>query len=427
MPLMYGIAAFAVLANGLDQTGVDPQIDKQYAIVKPGGQPNPVVHLGDVPQNGDAPAKSGGAVIISTQEGGPTIPGWNTSFQSAQAGVSGQTGRVDAPPAIVFSGQVPPGAQSTLTIPEVSSLFGQRTLTAPPMMAFGGDNLAHLKGMDRLVSVHFNNASAAEVMKWLSKQNVNFVANVDKLPKTHITMNVAHVPLAEALETVAESLGGSWQVKGSTIVFRMGMFGATPFSFTTPPSMKGFGGEFPGNTQLFGDMKAFSKVDPKMLEQFKAFGKGGKTFEFKMDPKMMEQFKSMGKDGKTFENKMDPKTLDQFKAFAKDGKFFEYKMDPKMMEQFKAKSKDGMAFAFGSDKNWLGAKGQMFKKLDADKLLKSLTKSQRELNKTQGYLKFSDLTDAQRAMMFDGSTKELPESFTFMISSNGEKVTIKSK
>ena len=208
MPLMYGIAAFAVLANGLDQTGVDPQIDKQYAIVKPSGQPTPVVAHGDAPANGESAAKAREVVLITTQDGGiQAPPGQGTTVQSGQVAppaLPGQTGRPDAPPTIVFAGQAASGAQSTLTIPAAPSPFGQRTFGAPALSVFGGDNLSHLKGMDRLVSVHFNNASATEVMKWLSKQNVNFVANVDKLPKSHVTMNVAHVPLHEALETVAE-------------------------------------------------------------------------------------------------------------------------------------------------------------------------------------------------------------------------------
>ncbi len=36
MTIMFGIAALALLTNGLGQSGVDPLIDKQYAIVKPG-------------------------------------------------------------------------------------------------------------------------------------------------------------------------------------------------------------------------------------------------------------------------------------------------------------------------------------------------------------------------------------------------------
>ena len=442
MPLMYGIAAFAVLANGLDQTGVDPQIDKQYAIVKSGGQPIPVVAHGDARANGESAAKAGGALLIATQDGIQAPLGQVTTVQSGQVAppaLAGQTGRVDAPPAIVFAGQIPPGAPSIITIPAAPSPFGQRMLTAPPMMAFGGDSLSHLKGMDRLVSVHFNNASATEVMKWLSKQNVNFVANVDKLPKSHVTMNVAHVPLHEALETVAESLGGSWQVKGSTIVFRTSIFGATPFSFSTPPSagMNSLRREGSQSLNLFGGTNGLSHMNP---QQRKAFEKATsdvngqmKTFKFdfntmpKMDAKMLEQFKGMTGDVKGFTFNMDPKMLEQFKAMGKDGKTFEFKMDPKMLEQFKAMGKDGKSFAFGSGKDPIGGKGMTFKKIDADKLIKSLTPAQHELMKTQGYLKFSDLTDAQRAMMFDGSIKELPENFTFMFSANGEKVTIKKQ
>ena len=421
MPIIFGIAAIALLANGNDQTGVDPQIDKQYAIVKPAEHVVPAVAQTNTTKATDeaplACSKSNGLNVRGEyQEGSATQSGNLILFQTASSSTaSGQGGRIELS-SQAASGPTSPQAPSRyLATPSAPSPFGQRAMALPGMTLFGSDNLSRLKGMDRQVSVQFTNASASDVLKWLAKQNVNFVANVDKLPKTKITMNVNHVPLHEALETVAESLGGSWQVKGSTLMFRTEMFRG-PMSFT-PARTGGLGSMNWTTPSAPGDWKAFSKMDEN---QMKAFEKSmldmkGEMKSFQFDSKALSELKGLNQDGKAFTYKFDPKAMEGFKALNRDGKAFTFKMDPKALAEMK------------NFKEWPGYKGMTFNKIDTEKFSKSLTSDQNNLMKKQGYLKFSDLTEAQRAILFTGSIKELPQDFTFVFSTNGKKITIKSK
>ena len=409
MPLMYGIAALAVLANGTDQTGVDPQIDKQFAIVKSDKPMPPATVLpGSAPaaelpslakySENKAIAQDG---FFTTQDGAVTIRGTNV------------TGTINLaePVDLVVAGQRSASPKQT----------GDRVAGFPMMSYFTDSGLSRLKGMDRLVSVQFNNSSAGDVIKWLSKQNVNFVANVDKLPKSKITMNVNQVPLHEALETVAESLGGSWQVRGTTLIFQSGGFPRSMFSPARVGSTNGF------ELKAFGDAKAFSHMNEKRILEFE---KSAKEFS--------GQLKSNTLNLKEFP-KMDPKAFEELKSlrgFGKDGKSYEFKtIDPKAFEELKSLhslTKAGNTLnlkAFSGMKNSLGElnfKGMTFKKVDPEKFSQSMSSAQKDLMKKQGHLKFSDLTEAQKAMLFEGLTKDMPKDFTFMFNVKGEKIIIKN-
>ncbi len=409
MPLMYGIAALAVLANGTDQTGVDPQIDKQFAIVKSDKPMPPATVSPGLVSNADLPslAKSSGNKAVA-QEGLATTQDGAVTLRSTN--VSG-TINVAEPVELFVVGQRSASPRQS----------GDRVAGFPLMSYFPDSGLARLKGMDRLVSVQFNNSSAGDVIKWLSKQNVNFVANVDKLPKGKITMNVNQVPLHEALETVAESLGGSWQVRGTTLIFQVGGFPRTMVAPARIGSTSGF------ELKAFGDAKAYSRMDEKRILEFE---KSAKEFS--------GQMKSNTFNLKEFP-KMEPKAFQELKSlrgFGKDGKAFEFKtMDPKAFEELKSLhglTKEGKALdlkAFSGMRNSLGElnfKGMTFKRVDPEKFSDSMSKAQKDLMKKQGHLKFSDLTEAQKAMLFEGLTKDMPKDFTFMFNVKGEKIIIKN-
>ena len=74
----------------------------------------------------------------------------------------------------------------------------------------------------------------------------------------------------------------------------------------------------------------------------------------------------------------------------------------------------------------LNFKGMTFKRVDPEKFSQSMSKAQKDLMKKQGHLKFSDLTEAQKAMLFEGLTKDMPKDFTFMFNVKGEKIIIKN-
>ena len=437
MPIMYGIAAFAVLANGLDQVGVDPQIDKQYAIVKQGERITPAIAQTNSTEDPQvAPLKETGQTARGDhQEGSHAI-----SFQVASSGAPAQSSKSELSKTLIISGQIAP-ASSGQTPPGLGQLNpaeGSLTILPSgvsqksnfPFFAMQSDSLRHLKGMDRLVSIQFTNASASDVLKWLSKQNVNFVANVNKLPKSKVTMSVSQVPLHEALETVAECLGGSWQVKGSTLIFQNGMFHTMSFAPAKAGTLKSF------ETVPFGEMKSFGKMDK---DQMKAFEKSmlqfknGQSMMSQDFLKQMEDMKGLTSEGKAFTFKMDPKQLAEWKSLGmKDGKSFTYKWDPKQMEELKAfgMMNNGKGFkwdpkSFADMKGMTALKGFTFKKIDIGKFKKSLSNAQKELMKKQGHLKLSDLTESQRGMLFDKTSGEMTGDFTFVFSSDSDKITIK--
>ncbi len=468
MPIMFEIAAYAALIIGNDQTGVDPQVDKQYAIVKPGKPITPTEFTNEqtnreVDRSSDR--SSNHSIVLYQQDGSVNTQGAPAKISDAPRAITAGQATAAQSGSIVLQGQqTTPSAPAAIAGPAQArssySLIApdNHGLSAPVMSYYQMGGLSRMKGMDKPISVHFTNATAADVLKWLAKQNVNFVTNVDKMPKSKITVNLTHVPLHEALETVAESLGGSWQVNGSTLVFQTGRmsWSTAPMAvpgmrinslggdiFMDPKAFSNFDskqfGELKSLKGLGGDMfvspKGFAKMDPS---QMKAFEKSMSDLNIhlkdmpKMDPSQMKAFEKSMTDMKLQMKKMpkiDAQMLEELKSLkglGADEKTFNFKLDHNSKDMLKSFSKDGKTFSFGSGNSLFG-KGFTFKKIDGAKFIKSISPAQRELMTKQGYLKFSDLTQEQRNMMFDGSTKSLPENFTFMFSADGEKVTIKNK
>ena len=427
MPIILGLAAYVAFASDLDQAGVDPQVDKQYAIVKQGTQvlpSSPKPGTSTVTTGRSQPESLIGGLVV------PSAPSANSVCQlESQAGVATQSGStttttntvttnqgtisitvdpVKGTQSVVATGQAKPLAAIPGDIRLVVPGNEQRTIVVRPAMAYSA--LSGLKGMNRKVSVKFNNASASEVLRWLSKQNVNFVANVDKLPKSKITMNVSNVPLSEALESVAESLGGMWQVKGSTLIFRTGLYGVNtiaPFAQDrriTIPRWNTQGGEL--KLMPFNNMKDM----PFSGEEFKSL--------FKLDDKTLNlDDKSMAELKKQLLLLKDQKWADG-QAFKLDGKSLE---DSKrlMLQLKEGKGTESKGLSTLVNKWGL-------KKFDAKKFMETLTSSQKEIMKKQGFLKLSDLTDDQKGLLFDNPNGQMPTNFTIVFNLEGESVTIKN-
>lgn len=424
MPIIMGIAAYAVLSSNVDQVGLDPQVDKQFVVVKPGGDQPTTLSQGE---------KANPNPAIETVSGpGPcaraSIQQQGDGNTSITVTVSGSP--VGSPTFVAASNQLAssPVIASDVAIQAKGEAPKVRTWAIPQPFNFtfaSESGLQGLKGMDRKVTVRFQDASASDVLKWLTKQNVNFVANVDSLPKTKVTVNLSNVPLSEALDVVGSALGGSWQVKGSTLIFRSGgmMFGNIAM-----PRLNTFSRTMPFDGQMmngFSDAKVFNfKMDEKMLKELEQF-KGMKGEAFKLDEKALKELKGL----KGF--KMDEKALKELK----EGQMKAFKMDEKAMQQLKEmQSKDWKKFApdakaFAESHSWSTQKRESFgfKKVDAEKFLKSVTAAQKDIMKKQGFLKVSDLTDEQKAMLFENPKGDLPKDFTFQLNLNGETVKIKNE
>lgn len=407
MPIIYGLAAMAAFATTCDQAGADPQIDKQYAIVKQGEQQPPVAQAAGLGFSG---------VNFATANTKPCMND-DQKFESTIT-VAGTLNQ-DTYRAIATTGQ---GTRNDVVVQvqTPAKAGGGVTFTTAPAIAWGGfeaDSLRRLKGMDRKVSLQFTNANASDVLKWLGKQNVNFVANTDTLPKTKVTVNLKNVPLSEALETIAESLGGAWQVRGSTLIFRTGIR-----SFMSAPAVA------PGQRFFGDDARAYGKAFG-FNGQNDAFRSFNLDKNYKFDGKALQNLKSL--DGKAFNLQAFPefkgklydlKSLPEFKGKTLNGKVY---------DDFKGKALTLDSKAFGQMKDLkfttpgtlsFGTTG--FKKVDGEKLLKSISNAQKDLMKKQGFLRVSDLTSEQKAMIFTDPKADLPKEFKFIIVINDEKVTI---
>lgn len=101
---------------------------------------------------------------------------------------------------------------------------GHQEVKAPPAPAVTViSEAAPAQEDSQKVSASFNHAAVSDVMDWLTKNGVSFVADDGDLPKDEtITLNVQDQPLDDVLNAVASALGGHWERKGQVRVFRKG-------------------------------------------------------------------------------------------------------------------------------------------------------------------------------------------------------------
>lgn len=205
---------------------------------------------------------------------------------------------------------------------------------------YSTSSIQKIPGMDKKVSANFQSATVADVLKWVSKQGVNFVVNDEELKPKRVTMNLKDVKLHEALSGLADVLGAHWQTKGSMLVLRAG--GGMAFSRAISPATSGSG------------------------------------FNYSIDQK-----RKMSDMARVLED-----------------------------------TRRGISERYRAPEMRIGS---------LKELIQSLTPAQKELHKKQGYLKWSDLTDAQRKLAEPGIEKRADQSFTFEIKIDKETWKIKDK
>jgi len=301
------------------------------------------------------------------------------------------------------------------------------------------------------VSASFNHAQVSEVMDWLTKNGFNFVAADSELPKdATITLNAKDAPVNEVADAIANALGGHWERRGSMRIFRKGE-GFEVFSgdnhFFTPGEHgerswnvmpKGFGGN---GDHVFvmpkiPDMKEFKMPDINMpdinmqelknlpgmdeearKEMEKALAgsradmlKGGE--EMKISRKAMEEArKEIERAQKEHPEAFNGKTF----VWGDGGKFF---VGPGANGWAKGLPEKGMRFDDKPFRPSMMIDGHSF-----TKFVESMSPDQRELQRRQGYLRASDLTENQRKMLgINGREK----GWSITINKDGEEVTIKS-
>ena len=265
--------------------------------------------------------------------------------------------------------------------------------------------------LDRRVSVNIS-GTAADVVKWLTEQGVSFVVNNDELTKGSLTLNMVNQPLGDVVNAIADALGGHWQKRGDVYVFQAGRGGFTWTGEGIPdwaapelknlPNMKGFQMVVPKSGEFaIPNMKGF-KFDLPKDAKGQLFIAPGQDGDFKIDLKGLKELKELknlqgekgqlfvmpGKDG---ELKIDLKGLQNLKIDAKTRQEIEKAMKDSQKlfqsEEFKRGFKD------------LDVDGVQIHTADVGKLIKTVTPAQWSKQKSQGYLKLSDLTPAQQKML----------------------------
>ncbi len=304
-------------------------------------------------------------VVVKNSEQGVSSTG---SSSSAQGGVLGGSSQASGIPLLK-------------EIPVVGQLFtAPATAPSAPQfpMIFAPSQLAGIAEYKKLVSCSFVDASAADVLKWLSKQGVNFAGASDSMPKGKLSLNLKDVPLHEALEAIADVFDGSWNLRGKTLIFRSGRILAR--------SMVGGAARAPFST----------RVDPKRPYQLMVPPAQFEEFEFKVDENAFNELAKLHGSNKVITKEELAKVHEEMK---------------KVRELTRRKDGAVKVTAEVTDEDYA-------------RLMKSLTDKQWDLHKKQGYLKFSDLTKEQlKLIKADGP---IDVNITISYSKDGKSITLKN-
>ncbi len=268
---------------------------------------------------------------------------------------------------------------------------------------------------DHRVTMDFDSATPQQVLDWLKKAGINFVAETSTLPKDkRLTVHLKDQPADKALEAVAEALGLSYTKKGDVYSLKPGFPGA--FSVMSPgqnfewkelpPSMNGLG---PGDAKQWKEwsqeLKDSLKDLPKGNWQFKEMPEG--TFNLKEMPQIKELLQKQLKEMP--ELKMRLKQMPDVQKELGDAKVREQvEKALKEVPDMKKLVLPKLEFGVG----------------DIGKLVESLTPQQWDLSKSKGYLTPDDLTPDQRKML---GTIGSGGDFTITFQKEGKTVTFKRK
>lgn len=270
-----------------------------------------------------------------------------------------------------------------------------------------------------------------DLVKWLSKEGVSFVIDKDALKNKKISVNISNQPLDDVMSALGDVMGGTWVQRGNVYTFKDGL------------KLRYFTGRDGQMDEKFADQ---FRLDSELnSEQMKKFREDMEKFKvdmkkFKFDEKELQRLK--GDDVKFFELKdlkdmkfpgLEKKDLEELKKelqkIEKGSKSSKVKVftdsDIKLLEDLPLKLKELDLEKLNEMKD-LKIFEMPAVKLQSEnfkRLLKSLTPSQKELQKSRGYLLITDLTPEQRKMI--GTDPKGDFSMSFSI--DGESVVIKSK
>ncbi len=280
-------------------------------------------------------------------------------------------------------------------IPIVGNLFASNG---------SSDQLKRLPEFKKEVSCSFVDASATDVLRWISKQGVNFASSSDSMPKGRLSLNLKNVPLHEALDAIGEVFGGYWSLRGKTLVFRAGRsFGIStgaPFDSRNPVAPR-VDPKRPYLLTLPG-MSAMPAIPPLGADGF------GFTFDeksFRELAKLHELPPGLSQEERSKMQKELAAVREEMIKSARD-------IEKTREEMKKAEHSHREASARLKDL------GERMKKLMA-----SLTPAQWDLHKKQGHLLFNDLTkEQQKLVATDGKFR----GNMMVTNADGKTLTIKN-
>ncbi len=223
---------------------------------------------------------------------------------------------------------------------------------------------------DRKVSVTFQSARVADVLKWLEVEGINFVADPRSFGEGRvISLSVKDQPLRDVLNAVARALNAHWEREGNIYILKPGAWGR---GVVLP--------QFP--RMLQGDLQ--KRITELIEKDRELLRKHREIFEKGLQEDLQKRITEL---------------LEKHKEILGEGGL-------KVLPRVEA----GRSFVFRAN--------------NLQKLMDSLTKEQWDLHSRQGYLRVEDLTPQQRELL--GTLPQAPKEWVISVTINGRTLTLKS-
>lgn len=295
-----------------------------------------------------------------------------------------------------------------------------------------------------------------DVVKWMGDNGISFVLENRALSTRKVTVNIVNQPVDDAIAAIADALGTSWTKRGQVYVLG-GQDAFAPRVFAAPGSTKKIQPLSPQQKAMIeAQTKRAQELSKKALE--KSIAPRIFSFEVPTPPGLSD------KDRKEFEQQMkklreelkgldvriytDMKGLSETERKAMDEALKNLKnhlsiRDYRQMTPEEQKRFDEAMRKLEIDMRKLGDDFKVYtvppmrpgqvkesaapraplilKAASMDELLKSLTPDQKVKHEQQGFLKYSDLSGAQKKMLGSPSG-----NFTISFNLDGRKLTIKN-
>jgi hypothetical protein len=335
--------------------------------------------------------------------------------------------------ATALVGQQEPTIDYQVVAPDYSAPFAQATTEVAATQ-------------DTSVTLDFSNATVSSVLQTLHGYGFNYLISDRDIPEgTTITLSVKNQSVDGLANAIAAALGGSWADKGGVYLFvknggfafapampalEAPKFGGTtpalpPAVAITPPSASPFGQNLQITPKVFMDpfgQQRYSSLSPdqrKRLEsELKKLRDILKDLPSKANRKSDDKSKVSPEEYRSFEKllrevqqeiqSLEPSPFFEYQnitprfqfttppnlKMAPDGQNWEYTTPNVKQFEFTLPKANGQTpFEYTAPEIWARRPSHF------DELLKSLTQRQKDLQKSQGYLKMDDLTAQQKQML----------------------------